>query len=175
MNAFETERLLIEPLKASHAPALYVLFRHPAIYDYIPQLPPADSQALQDRYQKLENTQSPDGKEVWLNWAIRLKDEPAYIGRFEATVIKAEKTAFIAYLLGVDYWGKGYATEACCAVLRELKNTFHVEKVKVILDQRNTRSIRILEKCGFTLVSTQENAEFFKGSWSTEHTFEKRL
>jgi hypothetical protein len=94
------------------------------IYDYIPQLPPDNVQSLQDRYQKLENTESPDGKELWLNWAIRLNNEPVYIGRFEATVIKAEKMAFIAYLLGVDFWNKGYATEACNAVLQELKNNF---------------------------------------------------
>jgi ribosomal-protein-alanine N-acetyltransferase len=171
----KTERLIIEPLKGSHAPALYSLFQDQVIYDYIPQLPPDNVQTLQDRYQKLENTESPDGKELWLNWAIRLKNEPVYIGRFEATVIKAEKMAFIAYLLSVDFWNKGYATEACHAVLNELKNSFHVQTVKVILDQRNKGSIRVLEKCGFTLVSTQENAEFFKNSWSTEHTFEKRL
>ena len=175
MKTLETQRLIIEPLTGAHAPALYSLFQDQAIYDYIPQLPPDNVQALQDRYQKLENTESPDGKQSWLNWAVQLKDEPIYIGRFEATIIKAEKTAFIAYLLGVDFWNKGYATEACHVVLSELKNTFQIEKVQVILDQRNKGSIRVLEKCGFDLTSIQENAEFFKGSWSTEHTFEKQL
>lgn len=170
-----TERLAIEKLAAFHAPALYALFQDEAIYTYIPQVPPENVQSLHDRYQKLENTVSPDGKELWLNWAIRLKDKPVYIGRFEATIIKAESMAYIAYLLGPAYWNKGYTTEACHAMLQELKNSFQVETVKVILDQRNKGSIRVLEKCGFHMISTQENAEFFKGSWSTEQTFEKQL
>jgi ribosomal-protein-alanine N-acetyltransferase len=175
MNQLETERLIIEPLTGAHAPSLYQVFKDDAVYNYIPQLPPDNVQSLQDRYQKLENPESPDGKEFWLNWAIQLNNEPVYIGRFEATVIKAEKMAYVAYLLGVDFWNQGYATEACKAVLQELKDKFGIKLVKVILDQRNKASIRVLEKCGFHLISTQENAEFFKGSWSTEQTFEKQL
>ncbi len=53
----------------------------------------------------------------------------------------------VGYWLGREYWGKGIATRALTAFLEHVKSRplyAHVAK-------HNLASIRVLEKCGFTI------------------------
>ena len=61
----------------------------------------------------------------------------------------------VGYWLGREYWGKGIATWALSAFLDHVKTHplyAHVAK-------HNRASIRVLEKCGFTITS-EEGEEF---------------
>ena len=61
----------------------------------------------------------------------------------------------VGYWLGREYWGKGIATRALSAFLDHFKTRplyAHVAK-------HNRASIRVLEKCGFTI--TGEEVEEF--------------
>src|ERR1051325_6683249 len=89
----ETDRLLLEPLCEHHAKHLFPLLADSRIYAFIPQDPPASLDELQTRYKQLEIRHSPDGNELWLNWAIYLKAEEQYAGIAEAT-IGGDKTAY---------------------------------------------------------------------------------
>lgn len=75
----ESEGLVLEPLAASHARSLYPSLLDERLYRYIPQDPPVSEQALRERYCRLETRQSPDGREVWLNWAMRLSGTTTYL------------------------------------------------------------------------------------------------
>ncbi len=169
-RGMETARLRLEPLVRAHAAALYPLLQDQRIYRFIPQDPPASLEALETRYEKLETRRSPDGREAWLNWAMRLRDEPQFIGRLEATV-KPGGTALIAYELSPDFWGKGYATEACTWLLGELTRRQGARVVEVMVDTRNAASIRLLERLAFRRVSFKQNADWFKGESSDEYTY----
>lgn len=60
----------------------------------------------------------------------------------------------IGYVLSRDYWGQGLMPEAVKAVLRWL---FHEEKLDFVIVghfERNDRSRRVVEKCGFCFVRT---------------------
>jgi RimJ/RimL family protein N-acetyltransferase len=60
----------------------------------------------------------------------------------------------VGYWLGRDYWGKGIATQALALFLEQVTSRplyAHVAK-------HNRASIRVLEKCGFTI--TGEDTEF---------------
>lgn len=63
----------------------------------------------------------------------------------------------IGYSLGREYWNNGYMTEAFRAVIAELFSqgykTLVVEAAK-----DNIGSNRVIQKCGFTLVATREEA-----------------
>lgn len=106
----ETQRLLLELLKVTHAVALYHLLQDKRIYEYIPASAPASLEYLEQRYQKLETRLSPNGTEVWLNWAVYIKEHQAYAGYIEATVLPG--VAKIAYVLAPQFWKQGYAYEA---------------------------------------------------------------
>src|SRR5882672_11356745 len=80
-----TSRLLLEPLTAGHAEALFALLSDAALYTYLPGEPPVSVEALRERYRRLEARRSPDGSELWLNWVGR-QHNGAYVGLVEATV-----------------------------------------------------------------------------------------
>ncbi len=70
----------------AHAEALYPLLQDERLYTYIPQEPPLSVEALAARYQRLATRRSPDGRQVWLNWAARLHARQEYVGMFQATI-----------------------------------------------------------------------------------------
>ena len=60
----------------------------------------------------------------------------------------------IGYVLSKDHWGKGLMPEAVQAVIRYL---FEVEGLDFLICghfERNTRSRRVIEKCGFRYIRT---------------------
>lgn len=169
-----TQRLRLEPLHAAHARALYPLLRDERIYRYIPTDPPTSRQALAARFRTLEARTSPAGDELWLNWALRKQTPDDYIGRLEATVL-ADRTAFIAYELAPQYWGQGFAAEACARILEHLEHEYTVTRVLAEVDTRNTASTKLLERLGFERVGFRPAADFFKGSASDEYVYQRAL
>ncbi|GLQ19263.1 GNAT family N-acetyltransferase [Algimonas porphyrae] len=59
----------------------------------------------------------------------------------------------VGYHIGRDWWGLGYATEACHTVLSEAKSTGHTHIVAGVYDD-NPASQRLLAKFGFTQTGT---------------------
>jgi len=56
----------------------------------------------------------------------------------------------LGYALGVDFWGRGYGTEAARAVLAEAFGSLAMQRVVAITRATNFRSRRVLSKLGFT-------------------------
>ena len=166
----ETQRLWLEPLQPHHASLLFPLLQDTRIYRYIPQDPPASLAVLEQRYQKLQSRLSPLRDEAWLNWVVRLRSSLQHIGRVEASVLP-NGTAQLAYEFFPDFWGQGYATEACQRVLQMLFADYQVSAVTAKVDTRNTASIRLLERLEFERVDHQTEVDFFKGSTSDEYTY----
>ncbi len=166
----ETLRLSLEPLVTSHAAAIYKQLLDERLYQFIPQSPPKSLQALESRYHVLSSRQSPDGQEVWLNWAVRLR-EGNFIGTLEATVYP-NCTAAIAYMIFPMFWQQGYAKEGCRRLLNHLFEDYQVSVVSAEVDTRNIASINLVEALRFKRLSTQTNADFFKGAFSHEYLYE---
>ena len=60
----------------------------------------------------------------------------------------------IGYVLAKDCWGQGLMTEAVRAVIGYLFDTVGLDFITVGHFERNGRSRRVIEKCGFTYVKT---------------------
>ncbi len=172
-RTLQTDRLLLEPLGPQHATALYAPLSDPRLYLFIPQDPPSSPQRLQERYVALALRRSPDGREVWLNWVMRRRDTGADVGTVEATV-RADQTAFLAYMVFPPYQGQGFAREGCARVLAHLVEDYHVPRMAADIDMRNNASIHLVEALGFERIGTTRNADFFKGKPSDEYRYELR-
>ena len=61
----------------------------------------------------------------------------------------------IGYWIGRDHWGRGIATEA----LRQLLDLVPHRPVYADVAAHNSGSIRVLEKCGFTMISSETETE----------------
>jgi RimJ/RimL family protein N-acetyltransferase len=167
----ETARLRLEPLVVGHAAALFEALQAPDLYTYNPQDPPSSPEILTARYATLSSRRSPDGREVWLNWALRQRATGDYVGTVQTTV-RADQTALLAYMIFVPFWRQGYAREACARVLAHLFEEYHLSCVAAEIDTRNAASMRLVEALGFTRVATTPGADFFKGSASDEYRYE---
>jgi RimJ/RimL family protein N-acetyltransferase len=167
----ETPRLLLEPILPGHAPVLYERLQDERLYRFIPQDPPDTPEALEDRYQFLSGRRSPDGREAWLNWAVRERGSGEYAGTLEATVYD-EGTAIIAYMVFVPYQRRGIAAEACGRLLEHLFEGYRASMVAAEIDTRNAASIALVESLGFERVGFQKDADHFKGSTSDEYRYE---
>lgn len=172
-HTLETARLVLEPLVVTHAQVLYEPLQAVELYRFIPRDPPPSLARLSARYAALATRHSPDGQELWLNWALRLREAGvgAYVGTVEVTVYP-NRTAALAYSVFPPFWRSGYATEACRRVLAHLVADYQVSRVGAEIDTRNTASIRLVERLGFTRVAMTPRADYFKGEYSDEYRYE---
>lgn len=173
----ETRRVILEPIHVAHAARVYEYLLDERLYRFIPQEPPEFLQALEERYRALSSRVSPDGREVWLNWAMRERgSDVGYIGLLEATVCeeRVAMVAYVAYTVFVEHQKKGFAAEGCDRIVRHLFEDYGVAVVAAEIEIRNKASISLVESLGFERVATVKDADFFKGSSSDEYRYELR-
>lgn len=151
-----TERLELETLMPSHAEALFPGLGDRRLYTFIDDEAPVSIAALRARYERLAAQRSPDGLEVWLNWAVRKLCNQEYIGFVQATLTK-DGCATIAFVLFYNSWGKGYGKEAVAAMLTELRTIRSVSKFRAFINPRNRRSETLLRSLGFKKLKAKKS------------------
>jgi len=154
MQTIVTPELTLEPLRTSHAEAMFDVLGDEAIYQYLDYPPPPSVQHLRDVYARLEARRSPDGSEAWLNWVIRPRGQPL-VGYVQATV-SSSRSAHVAYVLASKYWGHGYAHSAMLAMLECLASAYDVERCRATVEVENQRSMRLLERLDFRFATERE-------------------
>ena len=154
MHRIETAALTLEPQMAAHAEEMFTVLSDPALYAYENE-PPRSIEWLRARFAKLESRRSPDEREQWLNWVIRLPSSEL-IGYVQAT-LRSNGEAAIAYVLASAYWGRGLAWQAVDAMIGELVGRYQVRSLCAVFKCENERSMRLLERLGFTLASSEEH------------------
>lgn len=154
MQMIVTPEMTLEPLRTSHAEAMFELLGDEAIYQYLDYSPPPSVEYLRGVYARLEARSSPDGKDAWLNWVIRPRGQPL-VGYVQATITPS-RSAHVAYVLASKYWGHGYAHSAMLAMLDCLASAYDVERCRATVEVENQRSVRLLERLGFQLATEGE-------------------
>jgi [ribosomal protein S5]-alanine N-acetyltransferase len=83
---------------------------------------------------------------IWL--AITLREDGRQIGGVGLYVDEQHQHAELGYWLGVPYWGKGYATEAACEMLRYGFEDLKLHRIFASHFKHNPASGNILKKLG---------------------------
>ena len=117
-----TERLDLEPLRPDHAREMARVLDDPALYRYMGGSPPSEAE-LADSYARRATGFSPDGRQGWLNWVLRLRSDARAVGFVQVTVGVQNDTmnADLAWVVGVKDQGSGVAAEAAAAVTTWLR------------------------------------------------------
>lgn len=169
----QTPRLSLEPLNAWHGEPLFTGgLKDPQLYTFMAKEPPLAVAELSRRFERLESRRSPDGSELWLNWAVRLTTG-GYVGLVEATVT-ADAVASIAYFVFTPHQRQGYAREAVTGMLGHLAEA-GVISARATVDTRNQASIALLEALGFARIATIAQREKVRGRFVDDHVYEKPL
>ena len=156
MLRLEADGLLLEPLVAGHAEAMFELLADAALYRWLDDAPPADLDGLRARYARLESRTSADGRQHWLNWVVRRPGGPP-LGYVQATVLE-DGSAWVAYLLGSAHQGQGIATRATAAMLAHLATDYGTTRLLANVEAENGPSIRLLQRLGFRPATAEEAA-----------------
>jgi ribosomal-protein-alanine N-acetyltransferase len=170
--ALQTARLLLEPVNAWHGETLFPGLKDPMLYAFIAKEPPLSTSEVSRRFEKLESRRSPDGEELWLNWAAR-RINGGYVGLVEATVGR-DAIAHVAYWVFSADQRQGFGREAVAVMLEHLAAIGCVEAVAFI-DTRNAASIRLVEALGFERRQTLVMREKLRGRWVDDHEYRKSL
>ncbi len=172
-NCLETDRLFLEPICEGHASEMFELFADQELHHFVPFEPPS-LEEQQKRCARWAIGHSPDGSEIYLNWAARDKQSSKVIGHFQSG-IKDKDEASIGYVVAREFQGKGFAQEALHAVFGFLRDVHSIKSVKAWSDTRNKASHRLAERMGMKVIETIKDADFFKGAASDEFVFAKDL
>ena len=82
------------------------------------------------------------------------------------------KIAGIGYVLGYEYWGKGYTTEAAKTVIRFLFNDVNYRKIIAGCDSENIGSFRVMEKLEMKREAVlRENIKRKDGTWGDDFQY----
>jgi len=161
MTMLETERLTIRNFRISDWEAL-----HEMISQYV-------SSGLA-AYEPHQWPTSPEEIRKITEWfasgdsyfAVCLKDTDRFIGFVALNPEQKEREFNLGYVFNFDYHGKGYATEACLAVLSHAFDLLQAQRVVTGTAAANTASVRLLERLGFRKTSESTGSfEMSRDEW----------
>jgi RimJ/RimL family protein N-acetyltransferase len=97
------------------------------------------------------------GKEDYYHWVIILKEKSQAIGNIYLSEIDSdEETASIHYLVSRKYWNKGFATEACKAVIMLAFTEIGLNKIQTRHHVNNPASGKVLQKSGMRFTGVEQ-------------------
>lgn len=136
----ETDRCLIRELSLSDLPALYELYAKPGMTDYVEPLYDYETEL---EYQKayIENMY---GFYEYGMWLVFSKETGKLIGR--AGLEHDE----LGYMIAPELQNLGYAMEVCRFIIDYARENTDFEELYCRIDERNTASVRLAKKLGFT-------------------------
>lgn len=101
------------------------------------------------------------------HWAKIMQDETIFLktilfhgqvaGNLVSFVTSGERE--VGYWLGREFWGKGIATRALTLFLQQIEE----RPLFAHVARHNIASVRVLEKCGFTLRGEEKNFSIIQG------------
>ncbi len=140
-----TKRLRIREIAVADLPMLFLLYDDADVTAFIePLYPYEEEKEYTENYIKYVY-----GLYGYGMWIVERKMGDAWemIGR--AGIERKNDRLEMGYMLGKSFWHKGYAREACDAVLCYVWTHTDEDAVYCIADQKNKASIRLLETLGF--------------------------
>ena len=144
-----TEDLVLRRFELSDAPAMFNNWAgRPDNVTYLIWPAHADLDVTQTILERWVAAYQDGGTFIW---AITLKSQPdQVIGDISALdYVPGTNSMTIGYVLGRDYWGKGYMTQALIAVSRFLLQEADLNRLSATHDPANPGSGRVMQKAGF--------------------------
>ena len=92
------------------------------------------------------------------------------IGACDLSLIESN-VVDLGYMLGVEQWGKGYATEIALALVDAAFFDLRAQRVISTVDVNNAASIRVLEKIGMRWEAVYRRHRRAKNRWWDCHLF----
>jgi len=112
-------------------------------------------------------------KELGLNMAIDLAGECIGVVGVRPGQFEYQYSAEIGYWIAEQHWGKGIATEAVAKMTERIFAGEEIVRLCAPVYSPNKASMRVLEKCGYSLEAIHRKAVFKNDAFMDEHIFVK--
>lgn len=165
----ETARLRLAPTAPEHAEAMFAVLSDERIYTFLEGGPPESVERLAARYARASSRCSPDGRQGWFEWVVAHEGEA--LGYVQATVDGDHDETAIAYVLAPSAWGRGFATEACRAVMDHLVQALGPHRFAIHVDAGNVASQRLAERLGFVRVAVLPGVNHLRSGVSDDYRY----
>lgn len=145
--SLQTERLILRPFEISDGPRVMELAGDPEIaattltvpHPYLPGMAEAWISHHQENFEK----------GTGLQFAIVLKSTDELIGCIDfCAMSKAHNKAEIGYWVGLAYWGQGYCSEACQALIKYGFEELKLNRIVARHMSGNPASGKVMVKSG---------------------------
>jgi RimJ/RimL family protein N-acetyltransferase len=148
MLILETERLSLHHFEKGDAAFLLQIMNHPDYHRYIGD---RELRSVADAERFVAEAMIPPYERQGFGfWQMRLRETGERAGF--AGIIKREvfDVADVGYAVDEKFYGKGFAQEATRGVLGFARETLGFSRVGAMTDPKNSASINVLIKCGFS-------------------------
>jgi RimJ/RimL family protein N-acetyltransferase len=157
----ETKRLILRPMLESDIDALQLIFTDPNVMAAFNHDPFTREQMAGWLQRNLDH-QNEYGYGLF---SVILKETGELIGDcgLEQMDVNGVQMAELGYDFRSDFWNRGYATEAACAVRDYAFDVLHLPQLISLIRVGNLASKRVAEKVGMTL--TEEFTRYGNQYW----------
>lgn len=156
-----TEKLVLKEIKFGYVDDIYNIYKEEEV---------ARHYAI-EKFKKIEDAEnlvklynSNYEKKRLIRWGIAFKDTPVIIGSCGFYDISSKK-AKLAYDLNLNYQKKGVMTEALKRIIKFGFEEMGLNRIEVLVMEKNIASFKFLEKIGFVKEGILREYEYFKGQY----------
>lgn len=160
LKVLQTERLILRPFRKFDAQQFYEYAKHPDVGPHAGWKPHESKRESKEIIKNLfmEN-------EVWAIVDIASAKLIGSIGFEPDKRRPGIESRELGYSLAKDFWGKGLMTEAAREIIRYGFEEMNLEIIAICTGPDNSRSARVIEKCGFKYEGTERYCyKVFDGS-----------
>ena len=154
-RTLETPRLILRDIRMEDIQEYYErLFSDGDVCRYLLFDPHQD---IGESYEQIQGIlqQYEEGK--FYRWGITEKDDDSLIGIIGLVRIEEETSqCSFAYLLGCDYWNRGYGTEVLKEVIRFAFEELELKRIVAAHMAENPASGAVMRKAGMTHIGTEK-------------------
>lgn len=161
---FETEHLIIRPMRMFDAFDMYEYARMPETSAFLTWCPHTDIEYTKN-YLAFVISKYKAGE--FYDWAVTLKDEEnKMIGTCGFSRIDfSNDVGEIGYVINPDFQGHGYATEAVRAIMRFGFEKLDFNRIEAKFIIGNDASLAVMQKCGMQYEGMARGAMLIKGRY----------
>lgn len=141
-----TERLVLRPFSTGDVEAITVLASAREIAANTLSIPHPYDRSVAEAWVGTHEEGFARGESVVL--AVTQRADGQLVGSIGLRIEQAHRRAELGYWVGLDYWGRGYCTEAATALVRYAFEVLALHRVYAHHLTRNPASGRVMEKLG---------------------------
>lgn len=165
----KTARLILRPLQLAdyeNWSQAYASFRAPrSEWDEGPWKDSALTRAEYKKWLKAHEQQA--RRDQLYSFGVFRRDDGVLLGLVQLMDISRGifQNAYLGYRIFNNYWGQGYATEACAGVLKLAFKNLFLHRVEAGISPKNKGSLKVARKIGLRRESLSRKRLFVNGKW----------